>query len=124
MVINMKGIMTTVKNDITGGSAVKSMSLIETFGAGAIGAGAELAMGAFLPKLNGWIKPAAEIGIGLIGGALLKNEFGKLLQSGLVIGGMSSFSNFAAAKIQSMIGGGSNDQAQTADTSNTSNTLY
>lgn len=109
-----------ILKDITGGQAVKSMSLLETAGAGAIGGIANSIATTALPNVNPWIIAAGEIVTGAVAGNVIGGKTGDVIQNGLVIVGMSKVSEALVALAKGMIGG----QAQATATGTSGNVMY
>lgn len=106
-----------ILKDLTGGAAVKSMSLIETAGAGAIGGIVNGVATNMLPNTNPWIIAGGEIVAGAVIGSVVGGKFGDMAQSGLVITGMTKISEALVGMAKGMIGGG----AQSTATGNSGN---
>lgn len=106
-----------ILKDIAGGDIVKSMSLIETAGAGAVGGIAHGIATTALPGVNPWIIAAGEIVTGAVAGNVIGGKFGDVVQSGLVITGTAKISEALVAIAKGMIGG----QAQQPAAGNSGN---
>lgn len=107
-----------ILKDLTGGAAVKSMSLVETAGAGAIAGVAHGVATNMLPNTNPWIIAGGEIIAGAVIGGFVGGKFGDMIQSGMVITGMTKISEGIVGMAKGMIGG-----AQQT-TSGTSGNMY
>ena len=103
-------------SNITKGGAVKSMSLVETVGAGLIGGVANGLMSGFMGNFPAWVKPVAEVAGGMIIGKIVGGSVGNMIQNGLVISGMANVSEFIAQTGKALIAG--NQQAQPATSGN------
>lgn len=108
-----------ILKDLTGGAAVKSMSLIETAGAGAIGGIVNGIATTALPNVNPWIIAGGEIVTGAVIGSVIGGKFGDMAQSGLVITGMTKISEALVGMAKGVIGGGAQQT-----TSGTSGNMY
>lgn len=97
-----------ILKDLTGKSAVKSMSLVETAGAGIIGGVANGIAGMVLPNVNPWVIAGGEIIAGAVMGSVIGGKVGDMAQSGLIITGMSKVSDALVSTARSMIGAGAN----------------
>ena len=108
-----------ILKDLTSQSAVKSMSLIETAGAGVIGGVANGIAGMVFPNVNPWVIAGGEIIAGAVMGSVIGGKVGDMAQSGLIITGMGKISDTLVNTGRAMLGGG-NTQA----TANTKTNLY
>lgn len=109
-----------ILKDLAGGDIVKSMSLIETAGAGAIGGLVNGIATTALPNVNPWILAGGEIVAGAVAGNVIGGKFGDMVQSGMVITGMAKVSEALVGIAKGMIGG----QAQASTTGTSGNVMY
>lgn len=108
-----------ILKDLTGKSAVKSMSLLETAGAGIIGGVANGIAGMVMPNVSPWIIAGGEVVAGAVMGSIIGGKFGDMAQSGLIITGMGKVSDTLVNTARGMIGGGA-----TANTGGSSGNMY
>lgn len=106
-----------ILKDLTGGDVVKSMSLIETAGAGAIGGVVHGIATTAFPNVNPWIVAGGEIVAGAVAGNVIGGKAGDMIQNGMVITGMAKVSEALVNIVKGMIGG----QKQTAASGNSGN---
>lgn len=107
-----------ILKDLTSQSAVKSMSLIETAGAGVIGGVANGIAGMVFPTVNPWLIAGGEIVAGAVAGGLIGGKFGDMAQSGLIITGMAKVSDALVNTGRAMLGSG-NSQASAGNAQQT-----
>lgn len=110
-----------ILKDLTKKDVVKPMSLLETVGAGAFGSiGNGLLTGFLGGKLPMWAIAGIEAGAGILAGNLIGGNVGNMLQSGMVIAGMTKVSDFVVGFGKNLIGGGQ----QTTATAQTTGNMY
>lgn len=105
-----------ILKDLTSQSAVKSMSLIETAGAGIIGGVANGLAGMVLPNVNPWLIAGGEIVAGAVMGSLIDGKVGDMTQSGLIITGMAKVSDALVNTGRAMLRGGNTQATASAKT--------
>lgn len=114
--------MAVLNSIVKGGDVVKSMSMLETAGAGAIGGIANGLLTGFLGgKVPAWGIAAGEIIGGVVVGGMVGGKAGLMIQNGLVITGMSKVSDFLVSMGKTLIGGGSTTAEASTQTNTTSN---
>lgn len=107
-----------ILKDLTSQSAVKSMSLLETAGAGIIGGVVNGIAVGMLPNINPWLIAGGEIVAGAVAGGIIGGKVGDMAQSGLIITGMAKVSDALVNTGRAMLGGG-NSQASAGNAQQT-----